>query len=337
MPRNSVSANSIDMAKRTKLEDRLRSLHEVSNDPFGDVATSLIRKELESASAFTVAAAAEIVAEHELTDLGDLLPAAFERFMEDPIKSDPACRAKVATIDAMVRLELPAEDLYLRAVNYEQWEPVYGNPPRVDTAGPIRGACGFGLVQLHHPDAMRNIAVLLVDPHQEARAQAIRAAQCSHEHEAAAAMLRMKAKLGDEESHVLRECLEGLLTVDGERALSFVADFLASDAIEAECAALALGAGRVDGAFEVLRAWHKGRLRPSERAVASIAIVTLRSDEALDFLFKLIEEGDVPVATDALKALAIYSYDDTIRERAALSVASEPHLRAVFDATFSKE
>ena len=325
------------MAKRTKLEDRLRALHVVSDDPNGDVATSVIRKELDSASAFTVAAAAEIVAEHELTDLGDLLPAAFERFLEDPIKSDPACRAKVAIIDAMVRLDLPAEDLYLRAVRYEQWETVYGNPPRVDTAGPIRGACGFGLVQLHHPDAMRNIAVLLVDHHPEARAQAIRAAQCSHEHEAAAVLLRMKAKLGDEEPQVLRECFEGLLAADGERALAFVADFLANDATVAECAALAIGASRLDGGFEVLRAWHKGRLRPSERVVASIAIVTLRSDEALDFLFELIEEEDVPVATDALNALAIYAHDDTIRARATRSVATKPHLRAVFDAMFPEE
>jgi hypothetical protein len=147
----------------------------------------------------------------------------------------------------------------------------------------------------------------------------------------------MKAKLGDEEPHVLRECFEGLLAVDGERALAFVAEFLAGDATGAECAALALGASRVDGSFEVLRAWHKGRLRPSERAVASIAIVTLRSDEALDFLFQLIEEKNVPVATDALKALAVYAYDDTIRERAVRSVATKPHLRAVFDATFSKE
>ena len=107
----------------------------------------------------------------------------------------------------------------------------------------------------------------------------------------------------------MRECFEGLLAVDGERALALVTESLARDSIEAESAALALGASRLDGAFGVLRTWHKGRLRPSERAVASLAIATLRSDAALDFFFGLMEREDFSEATNARSALAMYAYD----------------------------
>ncbi|MCP4446703.1 MAG: hypothetical protein GY811_15355 [Myxococcales bacterium] len=132
----------------------------------------------------------------------------------------------------------------------------------------------------------------------------------------------------------MRECLETLLVVDSCRALPFVAAFLNRGDIEAECAALALGSSRLDGAFQVLQSWQQARAKPTQLAVAALAIATLRSDEALDHLFRLAEEDPEVLATSALRALAIYAHDTAIRDRAEACVASNPILKPVFDSEF---
>ena len=56
-------------------------------------------------SNLVVAAAATIAGDQRLTELAGPLEVAFRRFMEDPEKTDKLCRAKLAVIQALDKME----------------------------------------------------------------------------------------------------------------------------------------------------------------------------------------------------------------------------------------
>src|SRR5205085_988538 len=106
---------------------------------------------------------------------------------------------------------------------------------------------------------------LLSDPEKPARIGAAQALAYS-ETEAAGLLLRLKARLGDEEPEVISECFNGILKLTPEDGVPFVAEFLESANIAVqEAAILALGDSRRREALEVLKAfWNRnadGRLQ----------------------------------------------------------------------------
>jgi HEAT repeat protein len=176
---------------------------------------------------------------------------------------------------------------------------------------------------------------LLADPEKAARVGAAQALTYSGT-EAAALLLRLKARLGDRESEVIAECLGGILELNPQEGVAFVAEFLASadEAIQ-EAALLALGSSRQPAAFEVLKPFaqrHRGELLE----VAHVALALLRLPAATDYLLTVLADPSPAVARAALSALAVQRYDPRVCERAAAVVAQkgDAALQALYEKRF---
>ncbi len=277
-----------------------------------DAALATIRKGLERKSARIVEAAAPLVAEHQLGQLVALLAPAFAWCCEDPVKRDPGCRAKLAIVDALVRLERDPDDVLLAAVRYRQPEPTWGPP--VDTATNLRGHAALGLAIVGHPDAAIEIARLLTDKEWNARAGAARALGAVPPI-TSEALLRFKALSGDAEPQVLGECFGALLAVAPAASLAFVAEFLAhADEAVAEQAAIALGESRREEALAKLISWRQRVAGAAVERAALVAIALVRSDASSAYLLGVLRDGEKRAAIHAAEALAIFKDDPRMRD-----------------------
>ena len=106
------------------------------------------------------------------------------------------------------------------ALRYRQLEPVWGGT--ADTAVDVRASCAMGLVASGYSRALVELTALLNDTDAAARVGAVRAIACGNPREAEL-LLRSKALAGDAEPQVLGECFTGLLAVEPEESLGFVA------------------------------------------------------------------------------------------------------------------
>ena len=68
---------------------------------------------------------------------------AFDRFLVEPLKNDKLCRAKIAIVQALDKIEHGRQKVFERAAGHVQLEPVFGG--REDTAAALRGAALFAL------------------------------------------------------------------------------------------------------------------------------------------------------------------------------------------------
>ena len=322
------------MAKSHALEDTLAALNALRDDPTSAAGLALLRKVLSGKSSHAAAKAAQIVGESEIAALIPDLVAAFERFMVDPVKKDPNCRAKAAITDALYRIGHDDETVFLRGIRYRQMEPVYGG--RVDTATDLRAASALGLARINYPDVLVELADLLADPEARARVAAAQAI-AYYGSDNGVPLLRLKVLSGDEDSVVISECLAALLRLAPTSSLPFAARLLdaPSQSIN-EAAALALGGSRLPEAFDVLRQWWDRISDAALRRTALLAIAMLRRDQALDFLLSLITEANGPTARAAIAALAMYRHDDAVRQRVEASVGqrTDVDLRATFSDEF---
>jgi HEAT repeat protein len=258
------------MAKSRALEDTLERLHESREQPETPESLAELRRVLRGRYSHAAAKAAEIAGEHELHVLVPDLVAAFDRLMDDPLRTDPGCTAKAAIAEALYRMGAHEGGLFLRGVRHMQMEPVYGG--RADTAGPLRGACAFGLVRIGYPDALIEVTELLADPEAPVRQMAAQALAYT-ESAGAVPLLRLKALIGDEEPQVLMECLLALLKIAPAPSMEFVERFLNSPTVEiAEAAALALGSSRFVEAVPVLRGWWERVREPALRRAGLLAL-----------------------------------------------------------------
>jgi HEAT repeat protein len=264
------------------------------------------------------AKAAQIIGEAELATSTHDLIAAFERFLINPVKSDPNCTAKTAIADTLYRLGADAGDVFLRGIRHVQMEPVWGG--RNDTAGSLRGVCALGLVRINHRDALLEIGDLLADPEPRVRANAARALAYG-ENPQAMPLLRLRALVGDE-PEVLGECLAALVVIDPLSSLPFIERFLAKDDPPMqEAAALALGGSRLADAFPALRSWWERTMQVDLRKTALLAIAMLKHDMPIDFLLSIIRDGKAMDGRDAIAALAIYKHDAALVARVGEAAA----------------
>ena len=213
--------------------------------------TSELRSALRDKSNLIVAAAAAIVGDQNHAGLSAELEAAFDRCLVDPLKNDKLCRGKIAVIQALDKLEHERTDIFLRAANHVQLEPVWGGSE--DTAAPLRAAAILALARLDYHGLLPLLVDSLTDSQKEVR---IAAAQALGHHgsEPASLLLRLKARMGDKEPDVISECLSGLLTCSPKENLPFVSQFLDSvDTAIREAAILALGRSRLPEAFDLLK------------------------------------------------------------------------------------
>ena len=286
--------------------------------------SAAMRARLETALAdrhfSVVAKAAKIAAGALQYDLRAALAAAYRRLLDKPLKTDPNCIGKKAIARALVELDFADVDFFVAALSYRQPEPVWGGT--ADTAAELRSICAMGLVASGYSRALVEVAPLLYDAEAESRLGAVRAIACGNPREAEL-LLRAKVVGGDAEPAVVGECFSGLLGVEPDESLAFVARYLeeGEDALR-EHAALALGESRLEAVLPLLRkAWDDVLVSSSLRRALLRAAAMLRTEAAFDWLIALIAERDFATATDILEALALYKHNAKLAARLKAALA----------------
>jgi hypothetical protein len=322
------------MAKSRRLEDTLAAIGELRREPVTPQTIATLREALRARSSHVVAKAAQVTRELELRVLVADATAAFDRFLVNPVKSDPGCRAKVEIARALYELGEDPAAVFPRGIRHRQMEPVFGG--REDTAAELRCVSALGLVRTGCPDALVELAELLADPEGPARAGAARAIAYADE-AAGEPLLRLKALVGDADASVLSKCLGALLSLAPARSLGFVGGLLDHrDVATQEAAAVALGASRLREALPVLRSWWERTADVDLRRTALLAVAMLRHDDAIAFLLSQVAAGTGPDARDAIAALGTYRHDAALRSRveAAVQQRTDVDLRPGFARSF---
>jgi HEAT repeat protein len=301
------------MATRVSLDDKLAAVRQLRGQVLNADQKAELRKSLGDRSNLVVAAAAEIAGENALVELAKDLEAAFPRFLVNPLKDDKLCRAKIAIVQALDKMEHQGTDVFEPAATYVQLEPVWGGTE--DTAVPLRAAALIALARVDGSSSLPRLVDAMIDPSKDVRIAAAQAMGYVGT-EAAGLLLRLKARIGDRDPEVLSECLSGLLTVDPRENLAVVAEFLEpGDPTPCEAAALALGKSRLPDAFEPLKACWPRCLSSDLRQQVLLAIAMMRLPTAIDYLVALVASDSEQDALATLSALKIHNYDPRLRER----------------------
>lgn len=321
------------MARRRPLEQTLQALRGVREDPRAEASQAELRRVLRGEGSHAVARAAALVGELGLEPLVPELVACFPRFFAGLPRADPGCSAKTAIVEALRRLGHDDAALYRRAARHVQLEPVFGG--RVDGAVDLRGAAALALGASGARDVLVDLAELLADPEPPVRVSAARAV-AAHGSDAGVPLLRLKALSPDPEPRVVSECLLALLRLGPAAQGRFVASFLHKGDELAEAAALALGESRSAEAFAILRDWLPQAARRGLSRAALVAVASLRRDEAIELLLAVVREETLPVAGEAVQALASLGGGETLHERARVAAAERPELATVLTRSFGR-
>jgi hypothetical protein len=325
------------MATRLSLEDKLAALRKLRAQTLSPEQKAELRKSIGDRSNLVVAAAAAIAGENILDELASDLEAAFERFLVNPLKDDKLCRAKVAIVQALDKMEHQRSDVFLKAARHVQLEPVWGGSE--DSAGPLRAAAIIGLARIEVSSSLPLLVDAMVDPERDVRIAAAMALGYVGT-EAAGLLLRLKARIGDRDTEVLSECLSGLLTVNPKENLPIVSEFLDPlDPPRCEAAALALGKSLLQDALDPLKACWQECVTSGLREHVLLTIAMLRFPAAIDYLLELVASEPEPVAASSMAALKIHNYDPRLRERLLQVVQKKGSrtLQLVFDRDFRSE
>ena len=323
------------MAARQSLDDKLAALRALRGQALSEEQRAELRKRIGDRSNLVVAAAAVIAGDNTLADLAGDLEAAFDRFLVNPVKDDKLCRAKLAIVQALERMEHPRTDVFLKAARHIQFEPVWGG--QEDSAPPLRAAALVALARVEGTFSLPVLVDAMADPARDVRiASAVTLGAVGSE--AAGLVLRLKVRLGDKDPDVVSECLGGLLAVDAAANLPFVSEFLdPADPPGCEAAAMALGRSRLAEALEPLKECLQRCHSPELRQQLLLAIAILRRPAATDYLVELVATSEEETtAGEALSALRIYKEDPRLRERVAEAVRERgsPKVQAAFRREF---
>jgi HEAT repeat protein len=313
------------MAKRDRTQTALDRLAADVEDPHAPKARAAIGKALGDRSNLVVAAALQVIAEHELGGFEDAMRAAFEHARVDPVRHDPGCRTKMGVVKALDVLREPADELFLLGIRHIQPEPVWGGSQ--DSAVTLRGMCAMALVNRRHPDAMIELARLLADPERDARRAAADAVAASGDLQTGVPLLVLRIRSNEPEPEVLGACFAALLVLAAEQTFDFVVEHLhARNPLVVEAAALALGQERPAGAFTALREFAERSLGDLRR-IALLSIAMLRSEAAWTYLLGHVTESSPALARDAIEALAVYHELPGLAERVHAAFEGRTHGR----------
>lgn len=319
------------MAGKRKFEDQVAALERLRQEPDEMVRSESLRKALANRNNFIASKAADLVRELNQATLIPELVAAFDRFLDDPEKTDPQCWAKNAISRALAALDFQEAALFLRGMRHTQMEPVWGG--RSDTAGTLRATCALALVQcrsLNDAELLARLVELLADKDKAVRAEAARAIELVGS-PSSALLLRLQATLGSDEPDVLGACYGGVLRIEGRKAIPWVSGFLQSEDDSAGEAALAIAGTHSLEGFEVLRNRFENVRDPWFRSVLLSAIALTRQEAATDFLFDLVRR-DSPSAEGAIEAVLRSLPSPEIVQRLEELAASNPRLARAFAA-----
>src|SRR5260370_3742047 len=248
------------MPGKRKFEEQLAALDTLRQQP-PEATIEPLRKALANRNNFVVSKAADLVRQFQLTQLTPELLTAFERFFDDPIKTDPQCWAKNAISRALAAFEHQDPAVFLRGMKHIQPEPSYGGSS--DSAGTLRATCALALVQcrrLPEPELLSHLIELMEDKDKSVRVEVIRAIEQLGS-TSAALLLRLRAllsphlnsKVQEDEPEILGACYSGILRIEGASAIPWVSQFLDSGEDAAAEAALAIAGTHSPPAFETMR------------------------------------------------------------------------------------
>ena len=324
------------MAKQA-FETKLAELEALRRAPDPAAVRDALGKALKDRNNYLVSKAAAIAGDLRIEELMDDLIAAFDRFLVDPVKSDPQCWAKSAIAKALKDLGCRQAGVFLRGIDHVQLERVYGGT--ADSAAALRGACTLALVDCQMDDLqiLTHFADRLADKEKPVRLDAALAIAQFGRGEGAL-LLRLKLLMGDREPEVLGQCFSSLLSLAPESALPFIEKFLTHEEedFRAEAAA-ALAASRELEAIEILKRFWKTRVSPEIRRAILIALGASPLQQAAEFLLSVLPEESADLASEALTALASSRFHGEMRDqvKATVEATRDAELIWAFEKRFS--
>jgi hypothetical protein len=262
-------------------------------------ALRILRKALAHRNNLIVSRAARHAVTLNLTTLSSDLAAAFTRFMENATKNDPQCWAKNDISKALAAFEYQDPDIFLAGLRHHQYEPTWGGSS--DSAGALRGTCALALVQcreLSSDRLLRHLTPLFADKDLPVRINAARAIEQVGS-DSAALLLRLRAELGSDEPELLGACLGGVLRLDGEPALPWVAAFLTEQDDLAAEAAFVLAENRSPAAIPYLQRAYTTAREPAFSNAVVAALASTRLPEATAWLLAQLAERNRDASTIA--------------------------------------
>jgi HEAT repeat protein len=318
-----------------KIEQEIERLSALGEAPVAEALPAL-RKALADRVNLVVAKCAKIAAARRLGELIPDLLKAFDRLLENPVQRDPQCWGKIAIANALRDLDYHESGPFLRGARHIQMEPVWGGEE--DTAQPLRGACLLALIacsDLDRIEILRCLVDAVTEKEAVVRSEAARAI-VEMAGDEAALLLRLKARIGDDEPDVIGQVFDGILRLEGGAAVPFLAAFLHSEREVRDEAALALGSSRLASAVAELKRTFNETRDPAFRATLLRALSVSREPDALALLLNLVKTARLQEAIDAVEALAIHRGTPEIRDAVAIAVEDRPQeLRDQFGKLFT--
>jgi hypothetical protein len=317
-------------APQRVFDRELAELESLGDRELADADVEMLRRLLGHANNFLVSKAAKRAAGAGLAQLLPEVMAAYGRFFNDPVKSDPQCWAKTELAKALVKFECHDADVFIRGMRHIQLEPVWGGTS--DTAGALRAACTHALVACHSLSNARLLDLLLeplVDKDKVVRMEAARA--IGHAGGISAALvLKLRVLVGREEPEVMGACFSTLLRMDTETSaemIALVAGFLDADDEIAGEAAFALAETHQAAALAVLIARRRKSASSWLYSVLDHAIALTRLADGLDFLLSLL--GREPrYAETVLEAISRVHSSLEVRQQVEAAVVRSESSRA---------
>ena len=326
-----ASRTGVRLPANRAFERELAELEAMSGRELSAPDIERLQKVLGDDNNFLVSKAARRVADAGLMQLLPEVQAAYARFFDDAVKSDPQCWAKTELAKALVRLECHDAELYIRGLRHIQEEPVWGG--QSDTAGRLRATCTHALVScssLSNAQLLDLLLEPLVDSDKTVRIEAARA--IGHIGGInAALLLKLRVLIGKEEPEVMGACFSALLSMDAERnasAITLVAGFLEDEDDIAGEAAFALAETHEASALTALIARRRRNASPWLYSVLDHAIALTRLADALEFLLNLLEH-EPRQAESVLEAISRVHQSAEVRERVEASVRRTDSSRAL--------
>lgn len=317
---------------------KIEAVEALRNASNPEAALDGIRKALANRNNFLVSKAAGVAAELKLAATIPDLIAAFDRFLTDPVKSDPQCWAKNAIARALKELGHQDPHVFLRGIVHFQLEPVWGG--RADTAATLRGTCALALIdcRLDDLEILTHLADRLADSDKRVRMDAsVAVAQLGRPE--GALLLRLKAMLGDREPEVTGQCFASLLALAPGESLEFIQRFLdeGNEDVRTE-AACSLAQTRDPAAIEILRKFWASKAPFAVRRAMLISLGASPLREAADFLLAILRTESGELAANAVTALAASRYRVEMRElvESAIDAKQESELRRLFERSFNQ-
>jgi hypothetical protein len=329
VPARSIMSK-LDFERKIEQIETLRSAPDVNS------ACDPLLKALRERNNYLVSKAAAVGAYLQLTNLIPDLTAAFDRFMIDPVKSDPQCWAKTAIAKALKDLGHRDPTVFLRGSSHVQFEPVWGG--RQDSAATLRGTCVLALVNCEMDDLeiLEHLAHGLADAEKPVRVDAAVAIGQLNRPEGGL-LLRLKALLGDNEPEVIGQCFTSLLELERPDTTRFIAQFLQTQAEEIRFeSAAALAQSRHPEAIDVVKAFWPQPLSFEIRRGILLSLGASPLAQAAELLLLYVTEESPELAVIALRALVGSRFRSNLNERIAEIVRRkrDASLTQVFDEEF---